>query len=165
MSTPKRFKRRLMPEEVIDITSDTLHFMDSKLLITSWSSQDMDTEADFNYSWAYLDDGFQIHRKMDKDGNFLYWYIDILAIEYSEQQHAYTLTDLIVDVVVHPDGYVDVIDLDEMAEAMEQGFISQEQVVLALRHLDTVLRLNYAKKFPPPEVERFLSDQPIREEV
>ena len=83
-------------------------------------------------------------------------------IEYDRQKHAYILTDLIVDVVVYPDGYVDVIDLDEMADALEQGQISQQQVVLALRHLDTVLRLNHSKKFPPPEVNRFLAGQAIR---
>ena len=58
-----------------------------------------------------------------------------------------TVTDLLVDVIVYPDGFVRVVDLDELADALRDKLITQEDLQLALRRLDKLLSLIYKGAF------------------
>ena len=58
-----------------------------------------------------------------------------------------TVTDLLADVVVQPEGTVEVTDLDELAEALERGLITKEQMTSCLRNLNHLLSLIYRDKF------------------
>jgi len=44
---------------------------------------------------------------------------------------------------------VEVLDADELAEALEKGIISKEEAITSLYTLDKILRMAYAGKFPP----------------
>jgi hypothetical protein len=50
-------------------------------------------------------------------------------------------------VVVYPDGYVKVLDLDELAIAIEKNLCDPELIAEALRKLDKLLNLIYDDKF------------------
>ena len=46
-------------------------------------------------------------------GSLLYWYCDIVEYEYRPEDNSLTSLDLLADVIICPDGFVKVIDLDE----------------------------------------------------
>ena len=60
----------------------------------------------------------------------------------------YVFTDLLADVLVYPSGEIRVADLDEVAQALEEGLLTQEQAVCCLRRLDALLKEIYAGKLP-----------------
>ena len=56
-------------------------------------------------------------------------------------------TDLLADVLIYPDGFVKVVDLDELADAEEAGIITKEQLLKSLRTLDKLLGMIYSGDF------------------
>ena len=76
-----------------------------------------------------------------------------IETEYDQATDTYTINDLLMDIKIYPDGKVIVLDADEMAQAMEQGLISCDQAARALKTLDSLLKMIYGGKFPPPECE------------
>ena len=57
------------------------------------------------------------------------------------------VTDLLADVIVHPNGEVQVVDLDELAEAFEKGLLTPEQMSACLKQLNQLLSYIYRDKF------------------
>ena len=70
-------------------------------------------------------------------------------MEYSREQDGQTLTvtDLLADVILSPEGRMKVVDLDELAEALEQNLITKEQTTSCLRSLNHLLTIIYRDKF------------------
>ncbi len=151
MRKPTVLRKRFIPYEVVDITGDKLLFRSDELLVTKWTS--IKPRPDFygGISYTFLSKGYKLGRFFDKDKNFLYWYFDILDIHYDKVTDTYTLNDLLVDIKVHPDGKVEVLDADELAQALEDGLITQEQAVESLRILDGLLKMIYKGSFPPAQ--------------
>ena len=81
------------------------------------------------------------------DGSLLYWYCDIVDYEYDEAENSLTATDLLADVIIFPDGHMKVVDLDEMADALDKGQITPELLAKALRRLNDLLAIFYRDKF------------------
>lgn len=77
----------------------------------------------------------------------VYWYCDIIQTEYDANTNSYTFNDLLIDVVVYPDGQVEVLDMDEFADAMEQGILSVGTIAHAMRSTDDLLHTIYAGEF------------------
>ena len=84
---------------------------------------------------------------MKADSSLVYWYCDIIDWEYDEEEKSYTFNDLLVDVVIYPDGSVKVLDLAEIADAMAMRLIDDERVKNALKITDTLLNIIYSGKF------------------
>ena len=76
----------------------------------------------------------------------MYWYCDI--IEHSIDGETYTLTDLLVDVKVYDDGKYEVLDLDELEEALQKNIITKAQYDDALRKLNELVEVIEEGKFP-----------------
>lgn len=57
------------------------------------------------------------------------------------------VTDLLADVILYPDGFVKVVDLDELAEAFEKRLLSEELLKKALRQTNQLLTLIYSGGF------------------
>ena len=55
--------------------------------------------------------------------------------------------DLLLDVVIYEDGHIEVIDADELADALEQKIIPQEYGIMALRNMDKLLNIIYNGEF------------------
>lgn len=155
MKKPVLLRKRFIPEEISDISSDELLFRNERLLVTRWEA--IKPRADFygGISYTFLEEGIKLARFYDRKGIFLYWYCDIIDVLYREERDEYTFEDLLVDVKILPDGTIKVLDTDELAEALEKGLITVEQACRALRTLDRVLKLVYEKKFPPEECKDF----------
>ena len=63
---------------------------------------------------------------------------------YTDKEDTYIFTDLLADVLIYPDGKVKVVDIGEIAEAMEKGIVDDALVKKALVRLDKLLDIIYA---------------------
>ena len=57
------------------------------------------------------------------------------------------MTDLLADVIIYPDGFVKVIDLEELVIALEKELLTQSQLKNSILTLDRLLRLIYSGEF------------------
>ena len=81
------------------------------------------------------------------DDSLLYWYIDIVEFTTGSDKTELIVTDLLADVIISPTGRIKVVDLDELAEALEKGLITQEQTINCMKQLNDLLTLIYRDKF------------------
>jgi hypothetical protein len=151
MKKPTVLRRRYIPYEVVDISGDELLFRSNELLVTKWTSIKPRPDFHGGISFTFLEKGYKLGRFYDKNKNFLYWYCDILDVQYEQTSDTYTLNDLLVDIRIYPDGKVEVLDADELAQALEEGLVSREQAAASLKILDGLLKMIYGGGFPPAE--------------
>mgnify|MGYP000457750733 CR=1 FL=1 len=89
-----------------------------------------------------------IGKKESYNGCNKYYYCDIIETAYLKAENAYIFTDLLADVIIHPDGAVEVVDLGELSDALEDGSITEREIKLALRNLDSLLQVIYSGGLP-----------------
>ena len=83
-------------------------------------------------------------------------YCDIIDYSFDKATDTYVFTDLLVDVIVYPDGFVRVVDLNELADAARDGLLSPDQMQLALRRTDKLLSLIYKGAFA--KLQKYIED-------
>jgi hypothetical protein len=88
-----------------------------------------------------------VSRFCREDDSLLYWYCDIVDYDYDERTDTYVVTDLLADVIVYPDGFVKVVDLDELVTARESSLLSEQMLDKSLLRLNHLLETIYAGKF------------------
>ena len=146
MNTELRlFRRRHIPEECVPLKNDIVLFWDNSRLVTSWNV--LKPRSDFASGISLFD--FEKHWKITRvakaDGSLYHWYCDIMNVHFSEDpENGSTIClmeDLLIDIVIEPDGSVHVLDLDEAADAFERGLITGSDLTLALNAADTLLRI------------------------
>ena len=103
-------------------------------------------EFDSGQSCYFLKEGYKVSRFLRGD-ELVYWYCDIIDYEYIKDEDTYIFRDLLADVVVYPNGFVKVLDLDEFEEALEAGSLTSQDVRKALRALSKLLNIIYNGKF------------------
>ncbi|MCI6868533.1 MAG: DUF402 domain-containing protein [Lachnospiraceae bacterium] len=157
MKELKLYRKRIIPEECILLKDDEVLYHDSEVIITKWNTIHPKKTLHHGYSCYFLERGFKVSKFYDHDGNLISWYCDIISYSYEEEDNAYTFTDLLVDVIVYPDGFVRVVDLDELADAARDGLISAEQMQLALRRTDKLLSVIYKGAFG--KLQKYIEDQ------
>ncbi len=94
-------------------------------------------------SCYYLREGIKVSRFYDENGSLLYWYCDIVDYDYDAGTDTYVITDLLADVIVYPDGFVKVVDIDELATAKEAGLLNDTMLKQALLTLNSLLQVIY----------------------
>jgi predicted RNA-binding protein associated with RNAse of E/G family len=148
MQKIKIFRRRFIPNEILDISRDEVLFIDDEVLITRWVP--IKPREDFNSgkSFTFLKKGYKLS-KIFKDNKFIFWYCDIIDVEIDVEKAVYTITDLLVDVKIYPDDTYEILDIDEIGETLLNGTISKEIAALALKRLSDLLEIIYSKSFPP----------------
>jgi len=146
-NTLKLYRKRLLPQECLLLKDDVIEEVNDEVIITSWKTINPKTTFDHGCSCYFLNEGFKVSKFYRPDGSLLYWYCDIVNYDYDETDNALNVTDLLADVIIYPDGRYKVVDLDELAEAMEKGLISTELAQIALRSLNNLLSLIYRDKF------------------
>lgn len=143
----KLFRKRIIPEECFLLEDDIIVKADDEVVITNWHTINPKTTFDHGCSCYFLNEGFKVSKFYRTDNSLLYWYCDIVHYDYSESDNSLIVTDLLADVIIYPDGRYKVVDLDELAEAMEHGLITSEQMGECLRSLHNLLSLLYRDKF------------------
>ena len=140
----KLYRRRFIPAETKPLNNDKILYFDENLIITSWECFNPRPDFATGISAFYRKEGFKISRHFAMDGSFTRWYCDIIAESVDENE--ITLSDLLIDVIIYPNGEVRVVDLDEAADAVEQGLMSKELLVQALRTTNNLLNYIYQGK-------------------
>lgn len=147
MSRPRLFRRRFIPDENIELKDDMILALEPNLIITSWNVLKPRRDISHGVSAYFIDKGIKVSKVFDNAGQMVYWYCDIIETHYDEKENIYTFNDLLIDVVVYPDGQVEVLDMDEFADAMEQGILSVGTIAHAMRATDDLLHTIYAGEF------------------
>ena len=145
---PKLFRIRFIPQESIDISSDNTLYRDNCYLITSWKPIRSRTDIISGVSCVFLEEGWKISAFMDREDHIKYWYCDIIDIKYDPKEDTYFLYDLLIDIIIREDGKVEVIDLEELAKAFDEGLITKEQLAMSLIRSNNLLRKIYQQDIP-----------------
>lgn len=147
MADPILYRKRLIPEECVLLKDDTVLYRDDQIIVTGWHSLKPRKDLHHGYSCYYLAEGFKVSRFCKEDGSMLYWYCDIVDYNYNPDTDTYIVTDLLADVIIYPDGFVKVVDLNELVTAQEAGLLTDEMLKKALLRLNHLLEIIYAGDF------------------
>lgn len=147
MNISKIYRKRIIPEDLILLKDDIIVAQDEETLITKWNTLNPKTTFSHGCSCFFLKEGIKVSKVYRSDNSLLRWYCDIVDFSFDPEEESMTYTDLLADVIIDSEGTVKVVDLDELAEAMEHDWITKEQGILCLRNLNHLLSLIYRDKF------------------
>ena len=148
MADPILYRKRLIPEECILLKDDVVLHRDEQIIVTGWHSLKPRKDLHHGFSCYYLSEGIKVSRFYRADNSLLYWYCDIVDYQYDESADTYIVTDLLADVIVYPDGFVKVVDLDELVTARKADILSEDMLEKELLSLDNLLKIIYSGDFP-----------------
>lgn len=140
------FRKRLIPDECINLSDDELLYKDDDFIIMRWHTFRPKEAFSWGISVYCLKEGHKISKFFKEDNSLAYIYCDIIDTEYDKNNDRYIFTDLLADVIIENDGQVHVVDVDELADAFESGILSKELLCVSLRRLDALLSKVYSTK-------------------
>ncbi len=143
MAQPKLYRKRFIPEETVYLKDDRIVYTEKDRLITAWRVLHPKAKFSHGISCYYMDKGWKISKFLNEKDELVYYYCDMIETTYREEENAYIFTDLLADVIISPDGAVEVVDLGEIADALEAGLITEREVKTVLRNLDAFLQVVY----------------------
>ena len=147
MPYPTLYRKRIMPDECVHLKNDIVLHCDEDIILTKWNVIRPKKLLHHGYSCYFLKEGLKVNKFYCEDNSLLYWYCDIVEYSYCEKDNALISLDLLADVIVYPDGYVKVMDLDELAISMEKGTLSEELLKKCLVRLHKLLQIIYSGNF------------------
>lgn len=147
MSQLSLYRRRFIPDELVHLKDDIILSMDNSLIITKWRPLRPKTYMAGGVSAYYMDHKIKVSKIYDENEQLLYWYCDIIQTKQGTEPNSLIFEDLLIDVVVFKDGSIKILDLDELADALSNGLITNKEVEKALRALDYLLKLIYKGQF------------------
>ncbi len=147
MDRVKLYRRRFIPDEKILLKDDIIVSLDEDRLVTRWNVLTKRHDFTHGTSCYFFKQGWKISRFLNDRDELVYWYCDIIEPVFDSEDNSYTLNDLLIDVIIYPDGRVEVVDIDEVAIALRDNIISKELVIKALQRLDSLLKVIYSGYF------------------
>lgn len=147
MNHPLLYRRRIIPNECIPLKDDIILTCNEDHIVTSWMALHPKKDLHHGRSCYFLKEGFKVSKFCYEDGSLLYWYCDIVDFDYTSADNTLIVTDLLADVIIYPDGFVKVVDLDELVTALESRSISLDTLKSGLKKLDRLLQIIYAGNF------------------
>lgn len=147
MDNIKLFRKRFIPEETIELKDDRIIMFKNGILITKWDVLKPRQDINNGISAYFIKDGIKVSKIFDTNGCLVYWYCDIIETIHNENSNTFTFNDLLIDILVYPDGHVEVVDMGEFADAMENGMLSNSTIATALRNADALLKTIYSGNF------------------
>ncbi len=140
-------RKRIIPEECILLKDDEVVLQTDELIVTKWKTLNPKIAFHHGCSCYYLKEGYKVSKFYREDNSLLYWYCDIVDFDYQEESNTMVVTDLLADVIIYPSGMVKVMDLDELAIALDKKLIDEETLKKALFRLHSLLGIIYDDKF------------------
>ena len=141
------YRRRIIPSECILLKGDEIIKADDEVIITKWNTLHPKNDFSHGCSCYFLKQGIKVSKFYRSDNSLLYWYCDIVDYAFDSAENTLIVTDLLADVIVYPGGTVNVMDLDELADALDKGLISASLMSLCLKRLNALLTLISRDKF------------------
>ena len=157
------YRKRFIPNELISLHKDEVVYANEELIVTRWNTLKPRTDFSHGISAYFLKKNCKVTKVLNTDSKLVYWYCDIMQIvdcsQTNDKEHVLVMEDLLIDVIVYPDGSVRVLDLDEAAEAAEQGLITQEMLYRSMRAANNLLQDIYTGNFKEyqQEIEKLTS--------
>lgn len=148
MKYPLLYRKRIIPNECILLKDDEILMWDDNIIVTRWKALKPKKDLHHGYSCYFLKEGYKVSKFYRQDNTLMYYYCDIITHEYHASENKLVVTDLLADVIIYPDGFVKVVDLDEMVPALECGGISMNELKKALLSCNALLSLIYDGKLP-----------------
>ena len=147
MNNPILYRKRIIPQECILLKDDRILSCNEEHIITSWNA--LHPKKDLHHGWScyFLKEGFKVSKFCREDGTLMYWYCDIVDFDYNSTENTLIVTDLLADVIVYPDGFVKVVDIDELVTALNNSDISLDTLKFSLLTLDKLLKIIYRGEF------------------
>ena len=144
MDNIKLYRKRYIPNETVFLKDDEIISVDSETIITKWDTLKPRKDFAKGISVYYLKEGYKVSEMINSDNKTVYYYCDIIEPIYNEKDNSYIFNDLLADVKVYSNGKIEVVDLDELAEAFKKGLITSSQLCKALKQLDRLLKIIYS---------------------
>ena len=144
MIYPILYRKRIIPSECILLKDDTILQCDASTIVTAWKAFRPKQDLAYGYSCYFLEKGWKISKFYRADNSFAYWYCDIVNYTSNSEKNTITVTDLLADVIIKPDGNIRVVDLDELAEAFDRHLIDDAMLKKSLFALNGLLTEIYA---------------------
>lgn len=148
MAQPKLYRKRYMPSEIVHLKDDIIVYQDDTVMVTKWDVLHPKAKFSHGVSCYYLDKGWKVSKFLNKEDKLVYYYCDIIDAIYNREENFFVFTDLLADVIIYEDGFVKVVDLGEIAEALEEGIITDREAKLSLSRLDALLEVIYGGGLP-----------------
>lgn len=107
--------------------------------------------VDDGYSWLQIFPQGARHAAtvmFNAQGEAVQWYVDICKRIFVDEQGILWYEDLYLDIIFLPGGEIELIDVDELDEALEQGVISDDEYNLAWNEASALLTQIEAQRFP-----------------
>ena len=145
------YRKRYIPDQINDLKDDKILYASDNCLVTEWNTIHPRKDIARGVSLYVLEFGWKISHMFDAEGNPVYWYIDIIETERKEEENALIYHDLLLDVVIYPDGDTRLLDLDELADALEKRLIPEDYALKAMRRSYALL-----KAIRNDEIKRYL---------
>ena len=143
MIHPILFRKRIIPDECVRLKDDQILYADDDIIVTGWKALHPKPDLASGYSCYYLQRGFKINKFLNAAGELLYWYCDIVTYGPGSEEGQLVSTDLLVYVIIRPDGSIRIVDLDELADAFDRRLIDDTQLKTALGNLSGLLNTLY----------------------
>ncbi|RKI41812.1 DUF402 domain-containing protein [bacterium D16-51] len=147
MKQIRLFRKRYLPDETIELKDDTILSLSEHMLVTKWDVLKPRSDISNGLSAYFFDRGVKVSKIYNASQELVYWYCDIVEPQIDTETGMYIFTDLLIDILIYPDGHVEVLDLDEFADMMEQNILSCALGIEALRRTDHLLNLIYSGNF------------------
>ncbi|MDO5293751.1 MAG: DUF402 domain-containing protein [bacterium] len=135
----KLYRKRFIPNETIYLKDDLILYTDDSYIITKWNCLRPRNDIAYGYSLYCLNNGYKISKVFNYKHELVYWYCDIVTYDYQEEANELTIIDLLADIIVYEDGSSKVLDLDELADSLEQNLIPLSLGCKALRQANAFL--------------------------
>ncbi len=139
----KLYRRRFIPKETVFLKDDKILFLSDEIMVTKWQALKPRSDFSKGYSYYYLKRGYKVSKFIDDNDNLICYYCDIIDVIFNKEENSYIFADLLADVIIYTDGSVKVVDLDEIADALDEGLISQDMAKRCLRNLNSLLYIIY----------------------
>lgn len=107
--------------------------------------------ADAGYEWLqhFPKGAHYIMTSMyNNQGQVVQWYIDICKVQGVTDRGVPWFDDLYLDVVILPSGQLYLLDEEELEDALQRGFITQEDYDMAWSEANQLIDLYKAGNFP-----------------
>lgn len=147
MNNPVLYRKRIIPEECVLLKDDEILYCENNIIVTKWNTLKPKIDLNHGYSCYFLDAGYKVSKFYDKDHSLLCYYCDIIDYEHNEENNSIVVRDLLADVIVYPNGFVKVVDLGELSDALNAGGIDIAGIKKCLTTLDKLLNIIYSDKF------------------
>lgn len=157
MVQPKLYRKRYMPNEIVFLKDDVIVYQDETVMVTKWDVLHPKAKFSHGISCYYLEKGWKVSKFLNEKNELVYYYCDIIDTTYQKEENSYIFTDLLADVIIYENGFVKVVDLGEVAEALEKGIITDREAELSLFRLDALLQVIYDGGLP--EMIEFLEQK------